>query len=100
MPGAQRIVRRHAQGEAALHRAQLFDHVHVIDVGERRAAVLLGEDHAEESQLAGFAEDLDGEVLRLVPLRDVRLDLALAELAHHVANLLLLVGQTEIHSNS
>src|SRR6185369_14868391 len=86
--------------EAALDRPQLLDDVDVVDVAQRRAAVLLGEDDAEEPELTGFLERVDGEVLRLIPLRDMRFDLARGELADHVPNLLLLVSQTEIHSRS
>ncbi len=71
----------------------------VVDVRQPRAAVLLGEGHAEHAQLAGALEGIDGKVLRFVPLREVRLDLALREIAHHLLDLQLLVGQTEIHSS-
>ena len=46
------------------------------------AAPLLGEDEAEQPELAHRRDDVDGEVVVAVPLRGVRGDLGLGEVAH------------------
>src|SRR5438270_388740 len=99
MTRAQRIVRGHAESEAAVDDAELLDHIDVVDVRKMRAAILVGNRHAEHSELARFAEDVSRKMLRLVPLHQVRLDLALGELAHHLLDLLLLFGQAEVHAS-
>ena len=70
--------------DRAVDDAELLDDVDVVDVRQPGAAVLLGKDHAEHPELAELFERFEREVLRLVPLHDVRLDLALGEVAHHL----------------
>src|SRR4051794_38274454 len=100
MTGAERVVRGDAERETAVDDAELLDDVNVINVRQSRAAVLLGDRHAQHAEAAGTLENLGGKVLRLIPLHQMRLDLAERELAHHLLNLSLLVGKTEIHSHS
>ncbi len=61
------------------------------------AAVLLGGGHAEQAELAHLVHDLDGEVVLAVPLRGVRRDLGLGELADDLAERLVLGRQFEGH---
>src|SRR5581483_10819425 len=71
------------------------DHDHVLDVAEPGAAVLLGEDDAEEAQLAELRHHLARELLRLVDLLDDGVDLAAGELAHRLLDVPLLRGERE-----
>ncbi len=48
-------------------------------------------------ELGHPADELVGEVLRLVPRHDVRTDLGLGELAHAAPQDLLLVGKSKVH---
>ena len=52
----------------------------------------------EHAELACAFERIDGKVLLFVPLRQVRLDLALGKIAHHLLDLQLFVGKTEVHA--
>ena len=64
------------------------------------AAVLLGGGEAEEPELAHLLHDVDREVVLAVPLRRVRRDLGLRELADAATELLVLTGQLERHARS
>src|SRR5215213_5489542 len=94
---AERIVRRDRDADRAVDARQLFDDRRVLDVAHARPAVLFGEDDAGQPQLRQFGPKLYGEVLRLVPLHDVRRDLRFGELAHARLHLLLLFVQLEFH---
>ena len=63
-----------------------------------RAAVLLGGGQAHQPEPAHLLDDVGGEVVVLVPLRGVRRDLGLGELADAAAELLVLAGQLERHT--
>src|SRR5690606_25776248 len=52
----------------------------------------------EEPEVAHGMDDLDGESPRPVPLGGVRLDLAGGEVAHHGAQLIVLVGEVGGHA--
>ena len=60
-----------------------------------RAAVLLGRGEPEQPELAHLLHDVDREVVVAVPLRGVRRDLGLGELADALPELLVLAGQLE-----
>ena len=94
---AQRVVRRDADADRGVDLGQLGDDDHVLDVAEAGAAVLLGEDDAEEAELARLGDDLAGELLALVDLVDDRIDLAAGELPRGLLDGALLVGQGKIH---
>ena len=57
------------------------------------AAVLLGRGEAEQPERAHLVHDVDREVVVAVPLRGVRRDLGLREVADGTAELLVLAGQ-------
>ena len=57
-----------------------------------RAAVLLGRGEPEQPELAHLLHHVDREVVVAVPLRGVRRDLGLGELADAAAELLVLAG--------
>ena len=59
------------------------------------AAVLLGRGEAEQPERAHLAHHVDREVVVAVPLRRVRRDLGLGEVADGTAELLVLAGQLE-----
>ncbi len=79
--GAQRVVGGHADADRRVDLRQLGDHQHVLDVAEPGAAQLLGEEDAEEAELAGLVHHLAREPLALVDLLDDGVDLAAGELA-------------------
>ncbi|MFN8016807.1 MAG: hypothetical protein U0P45_01655 [Acidimicrobiales bacterium] len=62
-----------------------------------RAAVLLREGQAEEAQLAHGQDRVGGERVVSVPRLGVGCDLGFGEVPHHLAELLLLVGEVEVH---
>ena len=68
------------------------DEGHEVGVG---AAVLLRHDQAEESEVTHLGDEVGREVAVAVPLRDVRRDLRLGELAHDRAEVLVLLAQLE-----
>ena len=81
-------------------RADLLDrHAQAGEVAVlARAAVLLRSGQAHQPQAAHLLDDVGGEVVVLVPLRGVRRDLGLGELANAAAELLVLAGQLERHA--
>jgi len=93
----QRVVGRHADPYRGVDLRQLGDHEHVFDVAEPGAAVLLGEEDAQEAQLARLGDDLAGKLLALVDLVDDRIDLAAGELPCGLLDGALLVGQGKVH---
>jgi hypothetical protein len=70
------------------------------NVVETETTVLLGDGEAEDTELTHFCEDFRMKLTLGVPLLDIGRDLTLGEFAHHVANLNLLLGETEIHRRS
>ena len=63
-----------------------------------RAAVLLGGGEPEQAERAHLVHDVGREVVVAVPLRGVRRDLGLGEVADAAAELLVLGGQLEAHA--
>ena len=61
-----------------------------------RAAVLLRRREPEQPELAHLVHDVDREVVRLVPLRSMRGDLGLGEVAHAVAEVLMLADSSKL----
>ena len=90
--GAERQDRVDAETDGCLERDahRLVDAADLLDrdteAGEvavlARTAELLGRGEAEQPELAHLLHDVDREVVVLVPLRGVRRDLGLRELAH------------------
>ncbi len=62
-----------------------------------RAAVLLRRGQPEQAEFAHGVHDVDREMVLAVPLRHVRRDLALGEVAHDLAERLVVLGQLERH---
>src|SRR5581483_11377949 len=98
--GAQAVVRRHGERDRRVDARELLDADAVVDGGHRGAAVLLGELDAHEAERREAMNQLDREVLRLVPLADVRTDFGFGELADAPAQQRLLVRRTEVHKLS
>ena len=94
---AEAVVRRDRQRDRRIDARELLDADAVVDRRHPRAAVLLRELDAHQPERGQLRQQLDGKVLRLVPLHDVRPDLGFGELADGAPQQLLLVGQTEIH---
>ena len=88
-PGAER------DADGLVDAAELLDRDderHEVAVG---AAVLLRNDETEEAEVAHLRDEVGREVAVAVPLRDVRRDLRLGELAHDRAEVLVLLAQVE-----
>ena len=64
------------------------------------AAVLLGHHQAEQPQVAHPRHQLDREAVLAVPLRGVRRHVVLGELAHHRAEVLVVLAELERHGAS
>src|SRR5260221_684654 len=60
-------------------------------------AILLRENHAQQPHLRQLRHDLHREMRSLVPLHNVRQNLALGKFPHAATQLLLLFGEREIH---
>ena len=60
--------------------------------------VPVGGGQPEEAEVAHLADDVDREVVVAVPLRGVRRDLLLREVAHRTPELLVVLGQPEAHA--
>ena len=95
--GAQPVVRRDRQRDRRTDARQLFDADAVVDGRHRRPAVLLLELDPHQPEIGKLRQQLHREVLRLVPLHDVRPHLGFRELADGLAQELLLVGRAEVH---
>ncbi len=63
----------------------------------RRAAVLLGDEHAQHAQLAERLHHLGGEALVVVPVTGVRLDPLLAEVAERGLKGAVALGKGQLH---
>ena len=59
----------------------LLKTIEAIGPGQSRPVVLMGNKHAKKAVLTHLAEQIDREVLHLVPLHDVRADVGLGKIA-------------------
>ena len=95
--GAEADAGRQRDAQRLVDAAELLDrHAQRGEVATG-AAVLLGEHDAEQTELAHRPHDVDREVVVTVPLRSVRRDLGLGELAHRLTQHLVLVAQLPCH---
>ena len=69
----------------------------VLHVAEAGATVFLGHQDAEESQLTGLAEDLDGKTLGFVRLLDDGIDLFAREALRGLADGALFSAELEVY---
>jgi len=90
---------RHDAAHRRVAAAQLLHHQAVRQVVTARAAVLLGDRHAEEPELGQLRDDAQVDRLDPVPLRRVRRHLAIDELRGELPHRDLLVGQLEVHGS-
>ena len=97
----RRRAEAHARFERDRHRRvdarELLDREAVREVVGAAAAVLLRERQPEQPELAHREHGVDGERVVAVPGLGVRRDLGFGELAHDVAELLLLGREVEVH---
>src|SRR5271166_1835309 len=94
---AQRIVRRDEQSYRTVDAREFFDDRGVFDVAEAGAAVLFGEDDAKEAHFGELGKEFEGEVRGFIPLHDVGADFAFGEFADGFTEMVLFVGEGEIH---
>ena len=94
---AERSVRGHDDAHRSVDAREFLDRRDVLDIAHARAAILRRKDRAQQSELAQFLDRGQRKIARLVPLHDVRLDLALGKFTNALLQLQLLVVQLEIH---
>ena len=83
-----------------IHPRKLFDGGDVLHVPHPRAAQLRRKDDAHQPQLAQFFDGRQRKIARLVPLADVRRDLALGKFAHALLELQLFFVELEVQRGS
>ena len=81
-------------------RDEFLDGRDVLDVAHARAAVFGREDRAHQPELAQFLDRRQREFAGLVPLHDVRSNLAFGKLAHALLQVQLLFVQLEVQKSS
>ena len=86
---------RHAH--AGVGPRELLEHEDVREEVRACAAVLLGHAHAHQPELGELREELVREPVLAIPLRRVRRDLRVRELARERLDLALLGGELEVH---
>ena len=91
-------MRGHDESHGAIDARELLDGDGVFDVAESRAAVRFREDDAQQAEIGQLGNDFEGKVRGFVPLHDVRSDFRLGEIAHGALELVLLVGEGEVHA--
>src|SRR5579862_5111947 len=96
---AERVVRGDNDADRAVHAREFFDGNHVFDVAEASAAVFFRENDAEQAHFGKLGNDFDGKARGFVPHHDMRGDFAFGEFADAAAELLLFVGELEVHGN-
>ena len=97
VPAGQRHVGRAGQPHRRVEARQPLYHQRLCQRVGAAAAEAFGKGHAEETQLADFFDDVAREMLGLIPVRGMRLDLALGEVRYRCANLAMLFVQFEVH---
>src|SRR4029077_15390526 len=97
---AQRRVGGDNDADRPVDAREFFDRGDVLDIAHAGAAVLGGENHSEEPELAQFLDSGEGELAGFVPLHDVGADLALGKLADAFLQVQLLFVQLEIQESS
>jgi hypothetical protein len=90
-------VRRHRQAHRRVRAGDLLERDDVVEELHARAAVLLGDLHAQQAHLAHGGDDLVREDLLLVPAARVRDDEPLGQLAHRPLEDDLIVAEVEVH---
>ena len=96
--GAERIVRGHDEPDGAIDARQLLDGDGVFDIAEAGAAVSFREDDAQQAEIGQLGNDFGGKLRGLVPFHNVRSEFRLREIAHGALELLLFVGEGEVHA--
>lgn len=83
----------------AIHAGKFLDDDGVFHIAEARAAVSFRNNGAHVAQPTQFADDFEGEGLRLVPLHYVRRDLSRSEFPHGAPQLDLFGRVFEVHNS-
>ena len=93
----ERVVHGHHDGVRSAHARDLLHRDGVRDRIAAHAAPLLGRENAHEAQLAHPLDGLVGKTSIAVDLGGDGADFALGEVARHLADHPLLVGEIEVH---
>ncbi len=97
---AERGVCRDDDADRTVDAREFLDRGDVLHIAHAGAAVLGGENHSQHAELAQFLDGGERELASLVPLHDVRLDLAFGKLADAFLQVQLLFVQLEIQGSS
>ncbi len=97
---AERVVGRDDEPDGAVDPSQLFDHRHVLDVAEARAAVFFWKNDSEQSHLAELRDQFGRKTRGFIPLHHVGSDFGFGKFADAAPEVLLFVGEGEIHGAS
>ena len=97
---AERGVRGHDDADRSVDAREFLDRGDVLDVAHAGAAVLRRENHPQHPELAQFLDRGQRKLASLVPLHDVRADLALGKFADTFLQVQLLFVQLEIQGSS
>ena len=92
----QRSVRRDDNPDRPVNPRKLVDRRDVFDIPHACAAVLHRENNSKQPNLGKFLDRSQRKLTRLVPLHDIRSDLALSEFAHTLLQLRLFFVKLEI----
>ncbi len=98
--GAERGVRAERDRDRRIDARELLDHHRVVLSAASRAAVLLRERDPHQVELGELANDLVRECLVPVEVLGDRRDFGPSELAHGVAQELLVCGEFEVHAGT
>ena len=94
---AQPVVRGDRQRDRRTDTRNLFDADAVVHRGHARPAVLLWKLDPHQSEFRQFGQQVHREMLRLVPLHDVRADLRFGKLTDRLPQEVLIVTEAEVH---
>ena len=91
-------MRRHAEAHTAAHLGHLHDGGDVFEIAEAGTTVLLGHQYTQHSRRTEVVlQQVDGQVLGLIPLHDVGTQLSFAQVTHGLCDHRLTVGGVEFH---
>ena len=93
-------MRGDGKADGRINARQFFDDRRIFDVAHACAAVLFGNENAEDAEFGKLRSEFDREVRRFVPFGDVRPQFCFGKFTDGSFDLLLLFIQLEIHLSS
>src|SRR3546814_9451746 len=84
MAGAKRIVGSQGKPYRTAHLGHLYDDVYIGIISQSGTSILLGRQHAHDTELSHRFEGIDGEELRPISFHHVWADVFMYEFAYHL----------------